>query len=162
MSENKRRDFLRGRFSDRDGALRPPWSLAESDFLDACTRGGDCVRACPTHILVAGDGGYPIVDFTRGECTFCGDCATRCASGALRRAEGKAPWSARAVIGERCLARQKIECRVCGEQCAAGAIRFPPLIGGMAQPVLDQERCTGCGACLAPCPTQAIAIALPA
>ena len=162
MSENKRRDFLRGRFSDGSGALRPPWSLAESDFLDACTRCGDCVRACPTHILVAGDGGYPIVDFTRGECTFCGDCATRCASGALRRAEGKAPWSARAVISERCLARQKIECRVCGEQCAAGAIRFSPLIGGMAQPVLDQERCTGCGACLAPCPTQAIAIALPA
>lgn len=158
MSENTRRSFLRGRFSERGGPLRPPWSLLESAFLNVCTRCGDCVRACPTHILVARDGAYPGVDFTQGECTFCGDCVSHCANGALQRIEGRAPWSARAAIGEQCLARQKVECRICGEQCEAGAIRFPPQLGGIAQPVLNQDRCTGCGACLAPCPTQAIAI----
>jgi ferredoxin-type protein NapF len=152
-----RRNFLRGNFSLRQGPLRPPWALAEVDFLQACTRCGDCVDACLTHIITR-DSGYPTIDFAAGECTFCGDCATACTPGALTRAEEQTAWSARAVINESCLARQRVECRVCGDQCAAGAIRFPPLAGGIALPALDQERCTGCGACVAPCPVRAIAV----
>lgn len=154
-----RRNFLRGRFSVRKGPLRPPWALAEADFLAACTRCGDCVRACPTHVVVDRDAGYPTVDFGDGECTFCGDCVRVCKSGALRRAEGQAPWSAKASVGEHCLARQRVECRVCGEQCDAQAIRFSPQLGGPPTPSIDGALCTGCGACVAPCPTRAIAVA---
>jgi ferredoxin-type protein NapF len=154
---DSRRNFLRGRFAPRTEPLRPPWALAETDFLQACTRCGDCVGACPTHIITR-DVGYPTVDFTKGECTFCGDCAAACSPRALIRTGEQSPWAACAVINEPCLARQRVECRICGDQCAAGAIRFPPLAGGIALPALDQERCTGCGACVAPCPVQAIVV----
>jgi ferredoxin-type protein NapF len=154
---DSRRNFLRGNFSPRQGPLRPPWALAEANFLLACTRCGDCIDACPTCIITR-DSGYPVVDFARGECTFCGNCAAACMPRALTLTEAQSPWSARAVINAPCLARQRVECRICGDQCAAGAIRFPPLAGGIALPVLDLDRCTGCGACVAPCPVRAIAV----
>jgi len=154
-----RRNFLRGRFSARQGPLRPPWALTEEDFPRACTRCGDCLRACPTHIIIERDGGYPTIDFGEGECTFCADCASACKTGALQRSPGQAPWSVRASIGEHCLAEQRVECRVCGDLCAAGAIRFVPRVGSVAAPHVERERCTGCGACVAPCPTRAITVA---
>lgn len=156
---NSRRNFLRGRFSARRGPKRPPWALAEDAFLGACTRCGDCVRACPTHIVIDRDAGYPTIDFGGGECTFCGDCAGACATGALRRAAGQPPWAIVASVGEDCLARQHVECRVCGDLCDARAIRFLPQLGGIAQPQIDAAACTGCGACVAPCPTRALGVA---
>lgn len=155
---SSRRNFLRGRFSARKGPLRPPWALAENDFLHACTRCGDCVRACPTHVVTDRDAGYPSIDFSAGECTFCGECAAACRTGALKRAQGQPAWPARAAIGEQCLAQRKIECRICGDQCEARAIRFPLKAGGIAVPVLDSSSCTGCGACVASCPAAAISV----
>ena len=95
------------------------------------------------------------------ECTFCSDCVASCQPQALLRAEDQPPWSCKAVIGEDCLPRQGVECRVCGDFCDARAIRFPPRLGGSPLPAVDETRCTGCGACVAPCPTAAIAISLP-
>jgi len=153
-----RRNFLRGRFSRAPAALRPPWALAEDLFLQACTRCADCLPVCPTHIVRNGDGGYPVVDFAVGECTFCAACVNACSTGALQRTTAQPPWSLRAAIGERCLAAKQIECRICGDYCLAGAIRFVPRVGGVSLPVVDTTRCTGCAACFAPCPTQAICI----
>jgi ferredoxin-type protein NapF len=48
---------------------------------------------------------------------------------------------------------------LCGEACDAGAIRFPPRLGGVAAPVVDTTRCTGCGDCLPLCPPQALRLA---
>jgi ferredoxin-type protein NapF len=110
------------------------------------------------HIIIDRDAGYPTIDFGEGECTFCGDCVTACKAGALHRSLGQPPWLGRAAINEDCLARQRIECRVCSDLCATGAIGFPPLPGGIAVPALDLARCTGCGACVAPCPTRAITV----
>lgn len=155
---SSRRNFLRGRFSARKSPLRPPWALVEDDFLRACTRCGDCVKACPTHVISSQDAGYPAMNFSAGECTFCGECVTACKSGALKRIEGKPAWNAQATIGEQCLAQKKIECRVCADQCEAGAIRFALKLGGIATPVFDSARCTGCGACVSPCPATAITV----
>jgi ferredoxin-type protein NapF len=77
----------------------------------------------------------------------------------LQRSAGQAPWSIRASIGEHCLAVQRVECRVCGDQCAPGALKFQPQAGGVSLPVLEAARCTGCGACVATCPTLAISVA---
>jgi ferredoxin-type protein NapF len=159
MSPTSRRDFLRGRRASAPPALRPPWALVEEDFVTRCNACGDCLRACPTAILVRGEGGFPSVDFSRGECSFCGDCVTSCKPGALRREAGRAGWAHRAQIGAACLALRGVECRICGEACGASAIRFRPRAGGLALPELMDAACSGCGACLAPCPTQAIVLA---
>ncbi|NMG75703.1 ferredoxin-type protein NapF [Aromatoleum diolicum] len=154
-----RRGFLQGRLRPDSDALRPPWVARGDMFEEVCTRCGDCLRVCPTSILIAGGGGFPVVDFSRGECTFCGDCVTACKPGALmRRSESVAPWNVKAAIGDACLARRGVECRVCGEICGEAAIRFRPTAGGVAQPQFDAGRCTGCGACYAPCPVGAIAL----
>lgn len=157
MVDVGRRGFLRGRNSLPD-PLRPPWAGDESAFTARCTRCGDCLTACPQHILAIGPGGYPTVDFTRGECTFCGDCVAACRPAALRHNEGSAPWTIRAHMGEACLPRQGVECRVCGDYCDVQAIRFLPRLGGVAVPEVDTVRCTGCGACVAPCPVVAVAL----
>ncbi|WP_299070411.1 ferredoxin-type protein NapF [Accumulibacter sp.] len=156
-----RRNFLRGRFSPRTAPLRPPWALAEAAFLQACTRCGDCRTACPTRIIVGdSDGsGYPVLDFGAGECTFCAACVSACASGALHRVDEQSAWRVRASIAAPCLAQRQVECRICADQCAAGAIAFLARPGGIAAPVVDTSRCTGCGACVAPCPTRAIRVA---
>lgn len=154
-----RRGWLRGRSRTAEPARRPPWALAEADFVARCTRCDACIVACPTGVLVRADGGFPAVDFSRGECTFCGDCVRACRPAALSRpADDAAPWALTARIGDGCLALQGVECRVCGEACGEGAIRFRPRLGGVALAELDAARCTGCGACFAPCPVRAISL----
>ena len=153
-----RRQFLRGRFSSRHLPLRPPWALAEEAFLAACTRCGDCVRACPQGILVE-DGGYPRVEFGKGECTFCSDCVAACTAGALRRAPGRLPWQLLPKVSEEdCLAGRGVVCRACGDACATAAISFQMRPGGAALPKIDPARCIGCGGCVAPCPARAVEV----
>lgn len=145
--------------------MRPPWALPEALFIDVCTRCGECLAACPTGLLVKGDGGFPEADFTVGRapegCTFCGDCRQSCKPLALREQPGQSPWSLRAFFSVDCLTDHNVVCRTCGEMCDVGAIHFPPTVGGVSRPQLDSAACTGCGACLADCPTRAIRIAPP-
>ena len=159
MVDASRRGFFRGRPRPK-AEIRPPWALAEALFTDTCTRCNDCLGACPERIVVIGDGGYPTIDFRRGECTFCGDCVSACQPLALVRSkEGQPAWSHQAVIGDTCLPHRGVECRVCEDFCDARAIRFTPRLGGSPLPVIATEKCTGCGACVAPCPVNAISVA---
>ncbi len=156
-----RRGFLRGKFRQVTDEPRPPWALGAMDFEAHCIRCGDCINACPTRVIRVGDGGFPTMDFSHGECTFCGDCASVCKPGALSREHDAAPWALKANLGEACIANKGVECRICGENCEVGAIRFRPALGGIARPTLDEDSCTGCGACVAPCPVDAISVGHP-
>lgn len=151
-----RRQFLRGDVASRRRPVRPPWALAESEFLNRCDRCGKCQAACETGILVTGDGGYPQPDFFLGECSFCGACAAACPTGALHRSAAR-PWTLHAEFSDSCLAARGITCQVCADQCPTNAIRFPPRLAPVtATPVLVLSACNGCGACVAPCPVRAV------
>ncbi|MEO5343308.1 MAG: ferredoxin-type protein NapF [Gammaproteobacteria bacterium SHHR-1] len=157
--DHARRNLLRGRVTAVDAPLRPPWALAEG-FEARCSRCGDCLDACPEGILILGDGGYPEVDFRRGACTFCGDCASACAPAALDKTQSR-PWRIKAEIGADCLSARGISCRSCGDVCDPRAIRFQLQLGGRALPLVEQGYCTGCGACQAICPVQAVRLRVP-
>lgn len=152
----ERRSFLRGRSRRPPAAVRPPGALAEADFLARCDRCGDCGRACPEGIVGRGDGGFPTLDFRAGGCTFCNRCADSCKAGALSASRS---LRLKASFGAGCLSGQGVVCRVCGERCEAGAIRFRPMPGGFSRPELTAGACSGCGACVAPCPVAAVAMA---
>lgn len=152
-----RAQFLRGDFfGGHDLDIRPPWSLPEAEFITRCTTCFDCINACPENIIKQGRGNYPLIDFSQGECTFCGACRSACNSGALSASE--TAWTIKAHISDECLARKHIVCSSCAEQCEPRAIRFKPVAGDVPQPVLALSRCTGCGACVRPCPTRAIKV----
>lgn len=160
MIDPQRRRFLRGAISELrkpvEAAPRPPWALAEADFLKNCTRCGECSKACPHLLISPGEGGYPVVSFAKDGCTLCGDCARACAPRALDRGEGRPAWSWKAVVDGRCLVVRQVACRVCVDACEAGAISLSPVPGGPDEPKVSVEDCTGCGACIAPCPAAAI------
>lgn len=153
-----RGDLLRGRLSRPSrsaAAVRPPWALDEAAFREACRDCALCLEACPERIIVADDEGRARVDFAKGGCTFCRACLEACPTGALAD-RGQAPFPHVAAIPSSCLSWQGVVCRLCEESCEARAIRFRPALGGYSLPEIDEAACTGCGACLAACPTGTI------
>ncbi len=154
-----RSQFLRGDPTGRHPVIRPPWAIAESAFVDYCSRCEDCLRACPEGILIRGRGGYPEVDFRRGECTFCHACAEACRPGVIADQAQRQAWSLAPYIDPAaCLAWQGVVCLTCQEQCEAAAIVLRSQPGGVMRPVVEPAACTGCGACVRPCPGQAIGL----
>lgn len=160
MKENinlsRRRLFSRR----KDNALRPPFVRDDIEFTDLCSRCGDCMAVCETKIIVKGEAGFPEVRFDNAECTFCGECAKVCPEPIF--ALDKSPaWTLKASINDTCLAHRGIWCQSCKDACDASAIRFTPTLGHAPTPELLLDACTGCGACVAPCPADAIVIIKP-
>ncbi|MCB1918095.1 MAG: ferredoxin-type protein NapF [Rhodocyclaceae bacterium] len=151
-----RRRFLRARLPAREPARRPPNALREDRFTARCDGCGACLTACPTRIIDLRDG-LAELDFSRGECRLCGDCVRVCTPGALVAGD-IVRSDLRARVSASCLAVRGVECRICGDHCEAGAIRFRPVPGGIRLPDIAAEACTGCGACFSPCPEAAILI----
>lgn len=148
-------DRLRGGPSE----LRPPWTIGESRFTELCDGRGDCIAACPAGLLRRSRGDLPIIDFSKGSCTFCGACADACQKGCfVSDRESARPWTLAARVSAACIEAKGVACRLCEAACEAGAIRFRPRLGG-GSTVIIAEACTGCGACLATCPVGAMTIA---
>lgn len=74
--------------------VRPPGALSEEEFLERCIKCGQCMRVCPTNVIVPGglDGGIenlwaPVLNFRNGtsgcqlNCTACGHI---CPTSAIR------------------------------------------------------------------------------
>lgn len=149
-----RRGFLRG--ARAHTPRRPPAALPEPAFLQRCTRCGDCLRACPEQIIVAGAGGFPELVAARGECTFCAACSDACVPAALDL-RGARPWRWQARVEDAaCLNAQGISCQSCRDACPAAAVQLRS--GSRAAAAIDAQRCTGCAACVGVCPAQAVSL----
>jgi ferredoxin-type protein NapF len=154
---------------DRQGMsrpLRPPGAPDELTFRGLCTRCGNCVRACPAGIIERdlGENGVaslltPILRFRQDYChEDCVRCTEACPSGALMRLslEGKAGvrLGLPRVDMKVCLLAEDRECSVCRSRCPYNAIRYVFSEADYTlTPQIDREKCTGCGACEAACPT---------
>jgi len=151
----QRRNFLRAQPLQRT-APRPPWSVSEAVFTTLCERCTQCSQACPQHIIKTGDGGFPEIDFHTGECTFCARCVQACPSAALQADINQPPWQISLTIASHCLGLNQVFCGICREQCPHAALRLQRLSAGRTQVLIDAARCTGCGACVGPCPVAAV------
>jgi len=153
-----RRTVLFGQsgLTGQEDVIRPPWSLPRNAFSKKCTGCGECVAVCPERILTLDTHNLAKVDFSKGECTFCRECVPVCKDAALVITDVDNPWSLNISIQEKCLAKTGVECRVCEDQCEPRAIRFRLTSGGVSAPQLDETLCTGCGACVGPCPVDAV------
>lgn len=145
---------------------RPPWALSEAQFTDICTRCNECITACEEDIILKGDGGFPEINFNRGECTFCEACIDACEPKALFKhvAEhtNQQAFYFEIAIDNSCLAKQKTHCQSCKDVCDSGAISMPwPTdisLGAIQTPEIAIADCTSCGACVSTCPSQSIRI----
>lgn len=152
------------RLTPGDELLRPPGALPENDFLATCVRCGQCVKACPTHMLqstalAGGVAGFmsPTARMRLGPCDQnCTACGGVCPTGAIRVLDLVEKTYAKignAVIEPgRCVVwEQGRVCLVCDEHCPYGAIDWKE-VDGERRPQVNENKCNGCGACEHACP----------
>ena len=145
--------------------VRPPYSSDEALFEECRVCDGACADICEEKIIIILEDKTPSLDFSQSGCTFCDECALVCAS--LENEIIDADISALsienrvnkialtiAISKESCLAWDKTMCFSCKEPCLENAIVFK----GLFKPVIDENKCTSCGFCIARCPTNAITI----
>ncbi|NRP72732.1 NAD(P)H-quinone oxidoreductase subunit I, chloroplastic [Ensifer psoraleae] len=150
-----RRNLLFGRGASEPERICPPGVTLES--LAACTGCGRCVDACPPRIIsLAAD--RPSLDFSVGECTFCGDCRRACPEPVFQSAD-VTRFAHVAAIADHCLAKNNVACQSCRDSCPEEAIRFQPRTGGPFLPIVNENACSGCGACVGICPVGAVQVA---
>ena len=157
--------------------VRPPGSLAESEFLARCIRCGECMKVCPTNAIhpAAWEAGLegawsPVMRMTVGYCEYeCTLCSQVCPTGAIRPLNLAAKQATRIGLAyidrNRCLPyAYGRPCIVCEEHCPTPkkAIWLEQVEvagpGGarltLAQPHIDAELCIGCGICTNKCVVQ--------
>ncbi|MBL4765725.1 MAG: ferredoxin-type protein NapF [Colwellia sp.] len=158
MVDLARRNFFRGKKASTPAAIRLPWVINEQLFIDNCTQCGDCITHCAENIIVKGDGGFPKIDFSKGECSFCQQCLEVCQQPLFvnETAEIQAAWQLDIKIKSNCLAMNQIVCQSCQDCCEPEAISFKYLTSKTPQPQIELDKCNGCGACVSVCPQSAI------
>jgi len=151
--------------------IRPPATVEPSLLLSLCSRCGSCTKACPTGIISPStDTGNillwmtPEVIFSSGYCLeTCNLCSVVCPTGAITlfdiRAKSRLFMGTAVIQLENCLLFNNTECVKCRESCKYDAIEFVAR-GNILNmtPVINKEKCTGCGACKVICPQSCIEI----
>jgi len=135
--------------------IRPPYFRDENSFIENCINcDGKCALSCEENIIIIQDDKTPILDFSKGGCTYCDKCAKACEFEVLYL-ENKKNINARITIDVlKCISWHKTMCFSCKEVCMDDAIDFL----GLFRPEIDMEKCTSCGFCVNVCPTEAIKV----
>jgi MauM/NapG family ferredoxin protein len=138
--------------------LRPPGAIAEKDFIHTCTRGGECVRACPAECIkidptAASGEGAPYIAADLSACVVCDGlyCMHVCPSGSLVPTSindidmGTAVWQE-----ETCIRAAGRDCQACVDQCPLGEVAITL---NDTRIEVNPHGCIGCGMCQHYCPT---------
>ena len=160
LDNPSRRRLFRGKIVQPAPSLRLPWIINEAHFIDNCTQCGDCITACETNIITKDESGFPKIDFSENECTFCNKCQDSCQQPLFidkdnRVANNILPWPATLSINEKCLAKNQIYCQSCQDVCETKAITFS-FNSSIPTPSINLADCTQCGACISTCPQESI------
>ena len=150
----------------RDIPVTPPGSKSVKDFYRRCTACQLCVAECPNNVLRPSTDlkhlMQPEMSYERGYCRpECTRCSEVCPTGAIKKItkEEKTQYqvgTAR-VNPDLCVVEQGVTCGNCARHCPAGAIRLvKDEATGYRRPVVNEERCIGCGACENLCPARPI------
>lgn len=146
----------------------PPGAWSARHFARHCTACQLCVSACPNNVLRPSIGlarlMQPEMSYERGYCRpECTRCSDVCPAGAIRPITiedksstriGHAVW-----IRKNCIPlTDGVECGNCARHCPSGAILMVPSDSedpnSVRIPVVNAERCIGCGACENLCPAR--------
>ncbi|MDR2056297.1 MAG: 4Fe-4S dicluster domain-containing protein [Desulfovibrio sp.] len=152
--------------------IRPPGAIPEPAFLALCLRCGECMKGCPSNALqpawlAAGPEGLfsPVLTPRLGPCLpDCNACGRVCPTQAIKALPLEEKRWARVgtavVLQNTCLAwAQGRACVVCQEVCPYGAVKLQKMEGfAVPAPVVDNNRCYGCGYCERHCPVLVSAI----
>ena len=150
-------DIISNKTKEESLIVRPPYGFTESLFQSECPscESQACVASCEQEIILIRADKTPMLNFSKTGCTFCDDCAKACPGTVLDLSNKHSSENINAIFRisiEGCVAHQGVICFSCKEPCIDDAILF----NGLFNPVIDEDRCTSCGYCLARCPTQAI------
>ncbi len=148
--------------------ILPPGALSARDFARHCTACQLCVSVCPNEVLRPSTDlmklMQPEMSYERGycrpECTKCGEVCPAGAIHPITAADKSATQIGHAVwIKKNCIPlTDGVECGNCARHCPAGAIQMVPSDPQQEDspkiPVVNTERCIGCGACENLCPAR--------
>lgn len=153
---------------NRTTPLIPPGSLSINNFTRHCTACQLCVSVCPNGVLRPSSKVLslmqPEMSYEQGYCRpECTKCSEVCPAGAIRPitpAEKSAIRIGHAVwIRKNCVViTDQVKCNNCMRHCPTGAIQLiasdPNTQDSLKIPVVNNEKCIGCGACEHLCPAR--------
>ena len=153
---------------ERATRIVPPGAKSLRNMAQHCTACQLCVSACPNGVLRPSTNletlMQPESSYERGYCRpECTRCSEVCPAGAIVKitaADKSAIQIGHAVwVKENCVPlTDGVECGNCARHCPVGAIQMVPSDKDNPDspkiPVVNDERCIGCGACENLCPAR--------